>query len=485
MPDDPNKKMDELLKAYAQERRKAPEPTLHPATRKMLQGEVARVLGSADPQRSWLHRFRSFWPQIAFGTSLCLILGIAVFSLRQPPPSTKQKALSDSKTLEEKNVKAAEDASLAVVPAPEQDAPVLLKKKDGLEGQEVEQLRQVELRLLKREQPRPVPQEPEPVKERLFLQEPQQVREAQVQVPAPTTLSRDVASGGGIGGGARSQAAPSQAQSARVETLQDQAGAKPATPTDPYSVDKAAGTRPASVDSEARSRATRTPQLATTAPSSASTVSGPSDNAVAGLPPANVANRGLQISTAEKLARANEMTNLGAARRLQFFQTSAPTPTAVTTASAVTAPTALFTSFQMEQLGTNIRFLDNDGSVYLGIIDQPTNLPGQVVAGTTVVERRLDERLREQSASAAAPANAPAFSFTAHGTNVTLGKNIVLTGQFFERTNSGPSALDSLAVYKTQAAGRGAQRPEPQHTIIGTAVIGTSNQIPLRAVTRE
>src|SRR6188508_2367227 len=136
MPDDPNKKMDELLKAYAQERRKAPEPNLHPATRKMLQGEVSRVLGSANPQRSWFYRFRSFWPQIAFGTSLCLILGIAVFSLRQPPRPTERQMLSDEKTLGEKNVKAAEDASLATVAAPEQDTSVLRKKKDGLERQE-------------------------------------------------------------------------------------------------------------------------------------------------------------------------------------------------------------------------------------------------------------------------------------------------------------------------------------------------------------
>ena len=484
MPDDPNKKMDELLKAYAQERRKAPEPNLHPATRKMLQGEVSRVLGSANPQRSWLHRFRTFWPQIAFGTSLCLILGIAVFSLRQPPPSPAQQKLSDEKALGEKNVKAAEDASLAVLPAPEQDTPVLLKKKDELERQESEELRQVELRLLKREQPQPVPQAPEPVKERFVLQEAQEAQKAQVQAPAPTTLQRDSASSGGIGGGARSKPMPSQAQSTRVETLQDQFGAKPATATEFYTVDKAAASPPTPVDSEARSRAASSPsQLAPTASSGAPSVSGPSANAVAGLPPANVANRGLQISTAEKLARANEMTNLGAARRLQFVQlTSAPAPTL----STVAAPTALFTSFQMEQLGKDIRFLENDGSVYFGIIDQATNLTGQVVAGTTLAERRLDERLYEQKASSTAATNPPAFSFTAQGTNLTLGKSIVLTGQYFERTNAGPSALDSLSVYKkTQATGRGAQRPEPQHMIIGTAVIGATNQIPLRAVSRE
>jgi hypothetical protein len=39
MPDEPNKKMDEMLRSYAEERRKAPETPLHQATRNMLQGE--------------------------------------------------------------------------------------------------------------------------------------------------------------------------------------------------------------------------------------------------------------------------------------------------------------------------------------------------------------------------------------------------------------------------------------------------------------
>src|SRR5688572_7392888 len=90
MPDDPNKKMDDLLKAYARERRKAPELNLHPVTRKMLQAEVARTIGSENDRPSWLYRLRAFWPQIAFAGSLCVILGIAVLSLRQPPEETTE-----------------------------------------------------------------------------------------------------------------------------------------------------------------------------------------------------------------------------------------------------------------------------------------------------------------------------------------------------------------------------------------------------------
>jgi len=48
MPDEPNKKMDEMLRAYADERRKEPDLQLHPATRNLLQGEVTRAFGSAS-----------------------------------------------------------------------------------------------------------------------------------------------------------------------------------------------------------------------------------------------------------------------------------------------------------------------------------------------------------------------------------------------------------------------------------------------------
>lgn len=501
MPDDPNKKMDELLKAYAEERRKAPELNLHPATRKMLQGEVARAIGSGPARRSWLDRFRSFWPQIAFGTSLCLILGIAVVSLRHQPPSPVAEQAAP-----EKNINVVDKSALAPALEPGQDASQE-KKKDALGREEFEQLQQGELRPLKSEQQPSVPQLKQ-TKERFVLQE------AQVPSPAPTTLQRDDASAAGIAAAdARQKPAPAQPPQSPPQDLglQDQRQSKPATVGDAYDYPKSVRSQTTSVDSEARSRAPR--PAAPTAPagpsalSSASSATAPafSGNNARVLPASNVANRGLQIPSAEKLARANEMTNLGAALRLQFVQAAATTPIVNTVnagAAGATAPTALFTSFQMEQFGQDIRFVENDGSVYYGIIDQPTNLPAQTQAlADTVAERRvgerLDERLSEQKANAAAPAtaappataaaltNSTAFNFTAQGTNLTLGKAIVLTGQYFEKTNS-PPAVDSLAVsQRTQTSGRSYQRPEPQHMIIGTAVIETTNQVPVRAVSRD
>ena len=74
MPEEPNNRMEEMLRAYARERRKKPDVRMHPATRGMLQAEVARQYGQAGPAHtSFWKQMRAFWPQFAFGAGLCAI----------------------------------------------------------------------------------------------------------------------------------------------------------------------------------------------------------------------------------------------------------------------------------------------------------------------------------------------------------------------------------------------------------------------------
>src|SRR5206468_12506038 len=67
MADEPNNKMDEVLKAYAKKRREdaAGPVELHPATRKLLQGEVARVYTNKRPASGFVELLLRFWPRIA------------------------------------------------------------------------------------------------------------------------------------------------------------------------------------------------------------------------------------------------------------------------------------------------------------------------------------------------------------------------------------------------------------------------------------
>ena len=112
MPDDPQQKMDDLLRRYAEERRKAAEVTLHPATRQMLKGEVSRVFGTASAKSGWFSRLRAFWPQIAFAGGLCLVFGIAVLSLRQPGRSNTEK---QTEAVSEKAETFSKDKAAAII----------------------------------------------------------------------------------------------------------------------------------------------------------------------------------------------------------------------------------------------------------------------------------------------------------------------------------------------------------------------------------
>src|SRR5712664_2452194 len=82
MPDEPNRKMDELLKSYAKKRREdAGAPLeLHPATRRLLQSEVARL-----------------GPIVGFSVSILAVLGLVSRSIIQRTPREARFAKAGDK----------------------------------------------------------------------------------------------------------------------------------------------------------------------------------------------------------------------------------------------------------------------------------------------------------------------------------------------------------------------------------------------------
>lgn len=87
MPPEPDHKMDDLLKAYAKKRRtEAGAPAqLHPATRRLLQGEVARLRPDRrQASTSWREALGHFWPRVAIVAGIVVIAGLAV-ALFLPP----------------------------------------------------------------------------------------------------------------------------------------------------------------------------------------------------------------------------------------------------------------------------------------------------------------------------------------------------------------------------------------------------------------
>src|SRR5712692_1133074 len=100
MPDEPNRKMDELLKSYAKKRRAdAGAPLeLHPATRRLLQSEVARLRPGRAPDSSrWIHSLTRFWPIIGFSVSILAVLGLVSRSIIQRTPREARFAKAGDK----------------------------------------------------------------------------------------------------------------------------------------------------------------------------------------------------------------------------------------------------------------------------------------------------------------------------------------------------------------------------------------------------
>ncbi len=83
--DEPNSKMDELLRAYAKKRREQGEAPgeIHPATRRLLQDEVRRTFGAGkNSAAAGAERWRRWrWPMIATGGgAVAMLLAFAVLN---------------------------------------------------------------------------------------------------------------------------------------------------------------------------------------------------------------------------------------------------------------------------------------------------------------------------------------------------------------------------------------------------------------------
>mgnify|MGYP003575003007 CR=1 FL=1 len=457
MADEPNKKMDEMLRAYAEERRKAPELYLHPATRRMLQGEVSRVTGKAEGKGSWRDRMRAFWPQIAFGGALCFVLGVAVLSLRQGPPE---------KTGPEENM----SRPAAGVSGDPQQVRALDegRRQAQLEGEKRldENLAQI---VAEKEQPAPRPEVPalEPAQEAVV----QLGRDAESELLRRQALAES-----------KSATAPVQSGteltdlSLGVPVLNDREAKLEALKVD------APGEAPArGVQAELYSIVPEPPVVASDQVNSfgveLDSLQKKSLTTTATRAARPVANVNLQTSTASQAAgRGRELTNLGAARRFYFVQAT----------NAVAGPGApMFSSFQVEQTGKDLRVMDRDGSVYFGFIEALTNAPAPMDTAVAVTRQRL-ERFHEVVAK---PTNSAGFNITVRGTNRTLGKDVVLTGQMFERTNAGQLPVERLSAAPAATApvpmGARPSEPAPRMMIIGNAVVGSTNEIPVRAYSRE
>lgn len=170
----------------------------------------------------------------------------------------------------------------------------------------------------------------------------------------------------------------------------------------------------------------------------------------------------------------------------------------------------VLTSFQMQQSGTEIRVVDNDGSVYFGYV-QPAGAHGQSEVATGVTKSNtnesrslltLDQAVAQsgekdmREGKGAEPA-VQTYYFRVAGTNQTLKQSVVFAGNFLaQNATFGGTALmvthgTSVVSSDNLGGGGGSGRnfdglAQPwsllNARISGTVVIGGTNQIEINAV---
>src|SRR5215216_1922116 len=98
MPSEPdNRKIEELLKAYGRKREEelGVPLELHPATRKMLQGEVAKLRPAAAPQKTGLlAAMWKFWPRFAIMGGAAVLLSLAIVNVNRHPNGPQELAFN-------------------------------------------------------------------------------------------------------------------------------------------------------------------------------------------------------------------------------------------------------------------------------------------------------------------------------------------------------------------------------------------------------
>jgi hypothetical protein len=535
MPDDPNKNVEEQLKAWAQTRRadEGAPLELHPATRRLLQDEIARTFPKKTNEpvprpAGWIELF---WPRFALVGSLCVVLAVVIALLLPGLAKSKSNA---------QHLAMVRDQEKAVRPQtgyqPLDD--IAVRGRDAKDeygktrfagetakapGDGYNSVRSVPA--LTKSEPSELSAKTESKDARLDA--------AEQLAKAETRESSDKSSQQAYANRAK-EAAPAAGTSAvgpkgyveneRTETLLRQNyGLIPAQTTPSSRADGSADKQKMAPAPQAPSAAVRSLAL---------------DGANGGPGAGRVGERGLaggaaniKSEAAVTLKRAEAGATVGESSLTLDARVRAPTNETLSLAElretdrlgtgnvyaykagTVSAPVTqqfaqapkyrpnfnspptpnVLQTFRIEQTGRQIRLLDADGSVYDGAIEQaPTeeaaNRSGRRLSAAELMKDAGPKLAKSVSAvTAGAPATAQNVFFRVAGTNRTLNQFVVFQGNllaYANPTNAIVAGAQSSVNQAPAAQAAGAlqnQSPLSNALIQGQATIGGSNRIEINA----
>ena len=119
MANESERPIEKLLRAAAQKRRDdvGPPFELHPADRRLLQGEVARKFAQPRRQsRSFAQYVARLWPRLAGGVAILAVLCLAVWVLLPRPGDDRSEAFLAKNLLVSKDIQLRESSPSTAPP---------------------------------------------------------------------------------------------------------------------------------------------------------------------------------------------------------------------------------------------------------------------------------------------------------------------------------------------------------------------------------
>jgi hypothetical protein len=489
MANEPERPIEKLLRAAAKRRRdEAGAPLeLHPATRRLLHGEVTRTFAKPGREpRSFIEVLGQLWPRVAWGLAIFAVLAVVGYALLPLPGKGKPEAMLAKSEPMSRAVPTTAPLPPPVATTPAPPAAAVESNPSAVAPAATPPTARADAARQLGAVRQPL------AKDSLAMPADREAKEQPAPVAAPQLADRrkaadaKVAASGGIAG---------QAHAGTVNgTYQPRLGlanksaplaSEPAVPAAPAPVPMTtaassvvAADKPAKLPSEKADQ----PMVAFKSLPSVAAANRPK------APPA--ATDGLL-----RFAEASRTETGSAGITQQFAQAALRANAKSTMADKATPAQSVLASFQVEQTGTDLRIIDGDGSVYSGYLrladavrrqrsaktEAPAASPAPAVGG--VLEERSAARLDSNQLTL------QTYSFRVVGTNRSLHKKVVFTGNLTATTNA--PAVHSFTNLLSFGGGLGARLTGSTQTnllpllnlrISGKVVVGNGKAVEIDAL---
>jgi len=436
--------IEKLLRAWAKKRRDETGGPfdLHPATRRLLQGQVTRQFAKDQQQRRWMFElFVRLRPRVVWGAALIVVLALASLWL---PTLTRNK----SRASLDKHELAVRRTADVMSPQPTVPSAARPVANEGL-------------------------------------------TKAKDTDPAPSTMVAGAAASRGIhfegeyvvadSASALRDLPPAQASSsiaAEAPAARVQTNTRPSLASD---ATLAAAAKPQPADQFLNRPGSNTGEVELALKSPVAAGLSPS------VAPVPTASDNILRFYADKLKETREPGTSGGRR---FTRVELPSTTTASAGKSQAAQPVL-SSFEVEQTAQQLRIVDADGSIYTGSVQLAGARPRlrSAEAQQIAVGESSQGRLGPTSAIAFDAAGEPGqiYSFRVTGTNRTLNQSVVFTGSLTAMTNA---AAFGQVTSNLGATGGRSQLPSAPPTLLplvnsrisGKAIIGRSTEVEINAV---